>query len=73
MYSTICLRFLSSVLVIPEVFLNSRLSSTRLLINWFLIKKTCIQMFVVILLHHKAKNMKQNNKLCISSAKSFSK
>ena len=37
----ICLKFLSSFLCSSKSFLNFRLFSTRLLINWFL-KETCI-------------------------------
>ena len=37
----ICLKFLSSFFCSSKSFLNFRLSSTRLLINWFLLKETC--------------------------------
>ena len=40
-YYAICLKFLSSFFVVQKVSQNFRLFSTRLLIKWFLIKKTC--------------------------------
>ena len=38
----VCLKFLRSLLCSSKSFLNSRLSSTRLLINWFLIEKCVV-------------------------------
>ena len=38
----ICLKFLSSFPCSSEIFLNFKLLIIWLLINWFLIKKTCV-------------------------------
>ena len=43
----ICRKFLSSFPYSSKWFLNFRLSSTRLLINWFLIKKHVVLSFLI--------------------------